>query len=72
MIRQSVYLSVCVLVTTASPTKTDETIEMPSAEHIGVGATNHVIDGAAHSRHLANTTARSVELMRCGLLLQLL
>jgi len=60
-------LSVCMSVTTMSPAKTDEPIEMPFGKQTRVGPRNQVTDGAVHWRHLVNTIDRSVRRLRCGL-----
>ena len=63
--------SVCRSVTIVSPAKTAEPIEMPFGLCTRVGPRNHVLDGGAHRRHLANTTTAHVR-RRCGLFVELL
>jgi len=58
----SVCLSVCLFVTSVSPAKTDEPIEVPFTMWTRGGPRNYVLYGVTHWRHLANTTEWSV----CG------
>jgi len=60
-------LSVCVFVMNASPTKTDEPMEMPfGGGQTRVCPSDRLLDGGAHWRHWANTMDRFVR-RRCGL-----
>jgi len=60
-----VCLSVCLFclsVTIVSPAKTAEPIDMSFELWTRVGTKNHVLDGGAHWRNLANT----IEPFECG------
>ena len=58
-----VCLSLCLSVTIVSRAKTAEPIEMSFGTWTRVGPSEHVLDGGAHWRNLANTTEPS---MCCG------
>jgi len=68
-----IFLGVCLVVTTMSPAKTAEPIEMAVLPvQTRVGPRNLVLDGSTHWRHLVNAMDRSVRRRRCGLSLPLL